>query len=220
MIFTHTMDHSGDCPKKQIDCRHCLDDATLLAYLQGALDPGEALLVALHVALLPEAKKRLLALNQCAAAACEELAPVKMKCSAEEFFKNKCCDKPKVETKKSCDVPAPLQSWLGEGFDCKGWQDVAVGLAEKKLKLCHSRFQAKLLRAAAGAKIPAHRHKGEEITMVLRGSFHDGDKHYQTGQVSLHRNDSHAPYTTEECICFVLIEKQNFLTKFFPFWRP
>ena len=200
----------------QLDYRakHTVCDALLWDYLQGKADPAEALLVATHYQLSPEARKRVTALNECAAVGLETAEPVAMKCSAHEFLK-KCCAK-EVKKEEACKenpadqpVPKPLQKHVGMCFNHIKWQNVLPGIAEKRLKLCGSAYKTKLMKIDNGISIPAHSHAGKEITLVLRGSFSDAGEVFKAGDVAFQKGDSadtHAPQALEQCVCLVVNE--------------
>lgn len=193
-------------------CRkeHTVCDATLWSYLQGELDTAEALLVATHYHLSPQARKRVKELNSCAAVSLETLEPVAMKCSAHEFLKKCCPEARKAENKEdqsSVPVPKPLQSYMGKCFDGVVWQTVMPGIEEKRLKLCGSKSSAKIVKIAAGTQIPEHTHASNEITVVIHGAFEDSGEIYKPGEVNFQpAGDAriHAPKALEDSICMIV----------------
>lgn len=188
-----------------------LGDDILLGYLQGKLTPAEALLVATQYHMCPVTRKRLLELNACASDTLSTLAPRAMACCPHAFFEQK-CKNAAVEPKKQPEqcaadgVPKPLRTHIGDCFDTVAWTPVMPGVAQKRIKT-GGRANATLLRVAAGKTIPEHAHHGDEYTLVLRGSFVDGDARYTAGHVAIHNADdtaTHAPYADQECICLVV----------------
>jgi anti-sigma factor ChrR (cupin superfamily) len=64
---------------------------------------------------------------------------------------------------------------------------------------------AALLRYAAGAHIPAHRHPGYEHIIVLSGTQSDGDGTYGVGSCVIHGDDSGHDVTSEHgCVVLAL----------------
>ncbi len=188
-----------------------LGDEILLAYLQGSLPAGVALLLATQYHMCPTTRERLKTLNAVAAAAVEGCAPREMKCCPHTFFEEKCLKaKPIVDQEEPClegDVPLPLRRFVGACFDKIKWVPVMPGIRQKRIGI-RDKVSVKLLRVSAGVTIPEHRHRGEEYTLVLEGSFVDGEKRYTPGMVAVHtadEKDPHAPYADTECICLSVL---------------
>ena len=61
-----------------------------------------------------------------------------------------------------------------------------------------------LLRIAPGSKLPLHSHRGNELTMILDGAYHDMLDHFGPGDVAdLDGEIHHQPVTSPgvPCIC-------------------
>jgi putative transcriptional regulator len=62
-----------------------------------------------------------------------------------------------------------------------------------------------LIYIAAGATVPQHSHRGNELTLVLDGQYTDAMGEYNTGDfVQLGSNHSHSPQTTADEGCLVV----------------
>lgn len=62
-----------------------------------------------------------------------------------------------------------------------------------------------LLRIEPGAGVGRHDHNGDEYTLVLTGSFHDGHDHYGPGDVNIGRAGFvHQPIADEGEVCYAL----------------
>jgi putative transcriptional regulator len=187
------------------------DDVLAWDFLQGDLDPAESLLVATHYNLSSEARQKIDFLNRCASVvAFEELAPTPMRCCPESFFEEKCRSSAveKACTKIACEIPKPLQKYLSGDYDSINWQFVYPGIQEKNLHVAGSKSTLKLLKIKANVTVPEHSHGGNEMTLVLKGSFIDNGVRYLPGDLSIHYGDtdeSHAPYADQECICLVVM---------------
>lgn len=58
-----------------------------------------------------------------------------------------------------------------------------------------------------GANIPEHTHKGNELTLLLDGTFKDKNGTYVPGDfIWLNQNDQHQPITEKGCLCFVVCD--------------
>ncbi|MFT4920749.1 MAG: putative transcriptional regulator, partial [Zhongshania aliphaticivorans] len=62
----------------------------------------------------------------------------------------------------------------------------------------------RLLRIAAGKRMPVHSHRGSELTMILRGGYSDNVGKFNAGDVAdLDASVEHQPVadSDEDCIC-------------------
>lgn len=101
-------------------------------------------------------------------------------------------------------LPAVVQKVMALKYEQLAWQSLGRKLKFFRLRADDPNVELGLYRIGAGASIPAHTHRGEEITVVLKGSFSDhlgvygpGDFTYRTAA------DQHMPVATqdEECLC-------------------
>ena len=70
---------------------------------------------------------------------------------------------------------------------------------------CNNR-QTAIYDIKAGGRMPEHEHRGEEITVLLKGSFSDAEGKYVRGDfVVRHAGERHQPTATldTDCICLV-----------------
>jgi putative transcriptional regulator len=69
--------------------------------------------------------------------------------------------------------------------------------------------RAWLLQVAPGRGVPHHGHHGEEMVMVLAGSYRDGAERFARGDVQLVGPETrHRPVAEpgEDCLCLAVIE--------------
>ncbi|GGA63570.1 anti-ECF sigma factor ChrR [Neiella marina] len=73
----------------------------------------------------------------------------------------------------------------------------------------HQQWRTSFYYIEQGGEIPEHTHKGREITLVLSGSFVDGDEVYQEGDF-IYRDGAHThkpgASVSEDCLCFTAVE--------------
>lgn len=200
-----------------------IGDDYLLGFVQGTLDPAEALLVATHCCLSPEAKQRLRRLADCAAASLEQVEPKTMKCSAQAFFEEKCtnpCEEKKAaQPVKPCAVPKPLQPFLGEQYQPQRWRPKHKGIKEKPLALNGSTLSASVYWLEKDAMAPIHAHTGDDMVLVLCGSLSDNGQVYSRGEVGFYQADPEKYHTVraiEDCICLSVLHAP---IRFRTFWK-
>ena len=95
------------------------------------------------------------------------------------------------------------------------WRKLSSSLKVAPLSVGEDKYELALHRINAGGKAPSHDHTGQEITVVLKGSFSDEDGVYQPGDfIVRHPGDKHRPFAArnEECICLSVLEAPIRLT--------
>lgn len=105
------------------------------------------------------------------------------------------------------DMPKALRSVLPDDASAR-WSPRFGGMKEIVLDgLCESGVTARLLKLPAGWRAPEHTHGGDEITLVLQGSFRDEVSRYAVGEVCHAASGHlHAPVvdSDEDCICLAV----------------
>lgn len=104
------------------------------------------------------------------------------------------------------DVPAPLQIHVPGSFDDLQWRTLAPGVRSHRLSVGEGDTNVRLMRFSPGRTTPAHSHRGQEMTLVLKGSFSDELGRYRVGDFELaDPSVHHQPIadTGEDCICLI-----------------
>lgn len=108
-------------------------------------------------------------------------------------------------------LPLPLVPLLG-GLSLGeiAWRNRAPGIAVHRFSIpAASGGRLALVRFAPGRGLPEHGHGGRELTLVLRGTFKDGNGRFSVGdcvdldQTVVHRPAAEPP---EPCICLMAAE--------------
>jgi len=89
------------------------------------------------------------------------------------------------------------------------WNNLSSSLKVAPISVGETRYELALHKISAGGKVPEHDHNGQEITVVLKGSFSDEDGVYQTGDfLTKNPGDSHRPMAAQndDCICLSVSE--------------
>lgn len=102
-------------------------------------------------------------------------------------------------------LPASLSAYTGPSIEDLAWRRIVRGVEQATLKLGGpSPYELSLLRIAAGKSIPQHTHEGDELLLVLAGSFEDGRAGYARGDVcAADASVDHAPVADRatDCLC-------------------
>lgn len=194
---------------------HHLDDSTLLAYAAGTLEEAFSVVAASHIAVCPDCRR--------AVRAAEALGGELLDQGKQQAVSESCRDRtfaaldqaglyrlPVAAPRSS--FPRPLAQLLAvSSLDDLAWKKKAPGVAMFDVKLApYARGQLKLLRIGAGRAMPEHGHGGEEITMVLKGAYHDHMGRFAEGDVAdLDEEIEHRPVVDMDgdCICLVATER-------------
>lgn len=90
-----------------------------------------------------------------------------------------------------------------------GWAQFGKELRIAPLPIAGEVCETSIYDIRAGGKMPEHEHRGEEITVLLKGSFSDAEGTYSRGDfVVRNAGETHQPTATQDtdCICLVCLE--------------
>jgi putative transcriptional regulator len=101
------------------------------------------------------------------------------------------------------DLPEPLREKALESCVRKGWKRLTSGVS--RLELDQAGSDAHLYRIKPGATVPRHSHKGDELTLVVKGGFSDENGSYGPGDLSLQTPEhTHQPVGDDDGVCLAL----------------
>ena len=105
-------------------------------------------------------------------------------------------------------LPPVVTKMIGNRNKLK-WKKLTKGLQIAPLTTGQSHAEVSLHKISAGGKVMQHDHRGQEYTLVLKGSFSDESGVYQQGDFILKQpGDIHSPYAAanRDCICLTVVE--------------
>ncbi len=195
---------------------HHPDVATLMSCSAGSQPEALAAVVSSHLSMCPACAREVGRMSLIGAALFETIAPVEVASTAPivEARAGEADNPPPPDVRPSGGaIPYPLQKRLGlTSFDDIPWRRLAPGVWDHRLPLTEGATgDLRLLKVAPGVKVPEHGHEGEELTLLLDGSYSDATGIYRTGDVSdLDNTTEHAPVSDPDrgCICLVASEKR------------
>jgi putative transcriptional regulator len=190
---------------------HHLDDATLMSFAAGSLPAALSAVAAAHVAMCARCRHEIAGLERVGGALLAELQPARLdRAEPSPSAATSLMDitqHPKDGTPDR-GLPRPLDRLLDGGLDTVRWHRLGLGVWHHRLVVA-GRGGLGLLKVSAGRVIPEHGHSGAELTLVLRGSFHDVTGEYGPGDVAdLDETIEHKPVANPgpDCICLVASE--------------
>ncbi|MGB0732959.1 MAG: cupin domain-containing protein, partial [Pontibacterium sp.] len=175
-----------------MNINHHLDEATIVSYSAGALSQAMALVVATHLSMCPKCRARLHDAEAIGGALLDNMPSANIKedgltdmlamldMPVESDTGDKVLDtyvsapeKAKQSASKS-EVPEPLRGVIGDSFDDLPWKKIVGGVHYVDLPFqTRSGGVSRLLKISPGKSMLPHTHDGNELTLVLRGSFND-----------------------------------------------
>lgn len=105
-------------------------------------------------------------------------------------------------------LQAFVDNYLHCGLSALPWRRAGRGLQVAKLR-ADDQERLWVLRAAPNTVLPRHTHEGSELTLVLKGSYFNGETIYTAGDVEdANETTDHQPIVTRdgECICLAATE--------------
>jgi putative transcriptional regulator len=189
---------------------HHIDDATLMSFAAGTLAEPLAAVVACHLDMCAECRAALadydlmggLMLDATSGPAGDADVPV--------LAPDALAPMPAAGSMPAGDVPRPLQRLVGASLDAIPWRPLGprfTGISYVDLPVSKAaKGYLRLMKLAAGVRLPEHGHRGGELTLVLRGGYSDEHGQYAPGDIS--DNDEavrHAPVIDADGACISLV---------------
>jgi putative transcriptional regulator len=196
---------------------HHPDDSLLLDFAAGAMKEPLALLVATHASMCPKCITTIARLERIGGVMLQESEepgaradPGLRAAILARLDVSPPANHPSTaRSAASALLPQPLQSYAGQQVAQGRWRAWGPGVEQISLFPARKDFSARLLRIRGGARMLAHGHHGEELTLVLAGGFSDISGHFLRGDVAEKGPaDEHQPVadTGEDCICLAVTD--------------
>lgn len=190
--------------------QHHPSEALLMDYAAGALSGDRAMILSTHLAACPACREAVRFGEAVGGALLNEIQPTSMGAGALERALA-ALDAPPPPS-RGPDLRRPRPDWITVPDDVieaaarrKRWAAPGVWVAP----ISHDRAsgrRAYLLRVGAGMAVPHHTHRGEELTIILKGAFKDRGHIYRPGDFAeVDDSVEHQPKVTREgeCVCLV-----------------
>ncbi|BFM19171.1 ChrR family anti-sigma-E factor [Gilvimarinus japonicus] len=118
-------------------------------------------------------------------------------------------------------IPRSLRKLIPGGYQKLKWSRISPSIRSAELCRDDKGLKVELLRIKPGGASPTHTHLGDELTMILQGSFSDETGVYHTGDfMACDQSHTHTPVASldRECICLTVTQAPIQLTGFFGRW--
>ena len=202
--------------KPELNINHHLTDELLAGYASGNLSEAADLLVAAHISMCDHCRARSEAFDAVGGAMLEsdELSPDAIEMSDASLQATLALIAAGPDQMKPTapaaprDIPNAIEASIGGGIDDIRWSPVGMGVKQSVL-VSSKEATARLLYIPAGVAVPDHGHRGQELTLVLKGAFSDEDDYFGPGDVEIADEDMvHSPVADPnmDCICLAVTD--------------
>jgi putative transcriptional regulator len=201
-----------------VTIRHHISDDLLVSYAAGSLAEGWSIAVATHLALCPSCRRRLTVAESIGGELLETMADdaaVDQSWASVRSRLQQQAGSPAAALRQttpsghSGGLPEPLRSYVGGDIDTLKWRPLGRGAYHIPIRTGDRETKVRLLRIPAGKPVPEHSHGGRELTLVLSGSFVDGDDKFARGDLEdADASLTHQPVATPDadCICLAVTD--------------
>jgi putative transcriptional regulator len=193
--------------------RHHPQPELLTEYAAGTLSLAQASCIAAHFNYCRDCQRSAVELQSIGAALFEAQDPQGAGDALLERVLARLDEEPPLSyARPACEegsTPALLQRLMNGDFADLPWRKVTDALRISYLRTGDPAHEFALYRIRAGGEIPAHDHRGSEMTLVLEGGFSDGRGSYHAGDFVLRQaSDKHAPraLADQDCICLAVLD--------------
>jgi putative transcriptional regulator len=185
----------------------------LAAYAAGSIGEADALLVASHLVLCPDCRRRVAEYEALGGAMLEDLPDEALADGSLARTLSRLAElapeppPPPPPAPGPLLLPRPICNLVGQDMSRLAWRRAGPGFRFHRLPVAGGR--AWLLQVAPGRGVPHHGHGGEEMVMVLAGSYRDRAERYARGDVqAVGPETRHQPVAEpgQDCLCLVVIE--------------
>lgn len=195
---------------------HHIPDEMLLAYASGSAPEGWSLTIATHLALCPQCRAVVNGAEEAGGNLLETLQPEAIAEDAFELLMDRVDQQPDPQeaprepaTQTPSLLPEPLRSYVGGDLHTLKWRRLGKGAFHIPIATNDGKVQARLLKVPAGKPVPMHGHNGDELTLVLAGSFSTHQGEFLRGDVEVADGEvEHMPIAgpQEDCICLAVTD--------------
>lgn len=186
--------------------QHHPDISTLMSYAAGSLGEALSAVVIAHIVRCPQCRADVRRLETLGAAVLAGTQGVDAGAAPELPAMDG-----KPITRVGERIPDPLAVMLAGGLSSFRWRWLGPGVHHYRLPLsAGARGDLRLLKIAAGRRMPAHGHGGSEVTLVLEGSYRDETGRFCPGDVEdVDDSTEHQPIADliTGCVCLIASER-------------
>ncbi|BCE03060.1 ChrR family anti-sigma-E factor [Marinicellulosiphila megalodicopiae] len=189
--------------------QHHPDMSTLISYAAGALSSNFTQLVKCHVENCSDCQAKIQEGEQLGGQLLNmhpSSSEATQTSSFDDFWKTNINER--VFSEANIVAPTSYEDMIESLKDGQKWKSLVPGIGQIKL-MDGAQGTLRLFKIAPGMAIPLHTHNGNEMTLILKGSYSDELGRFKAGDVADVDDDTdHQPIadTGEHCICLIATE--------------
>lgn len=189
---------------------HHPDGATLASYAACSIERNFSVVLDMHIKDCSQCQQRMREAEALGATLMSQMPAAELGAGFKESLLAM-LDQPAVETAAVSPTATALETlpdfitdWEHTDPDQLAWKRMGPGVRYLPLPATHGKLF--MLRIAPGTCLPEHGHQGNELTLVLSGSYSDEIGRFTPGSLAdLDDQVDHQPIAdrNEDCICLV-----------------
>ncbi len=207
------------------------DTRFITDYAAGSLAVSQALCVSTHLHYCSDCQAKVEQLTALGNTFFTELAPAKLEHDFEALMSridsmpdenislnSQASAKTNLKLSSKSSLPAVLHKLIQGDLKSLSWRYIGKNFRYSDLNVGDPDRETSLFNIKAGGNVPRHRHGGDEITVVLKGSFSDQDDNYQVGDFIVRTpGETHSPVASqdEDCLCLSTLDAPIEMTNWF-----
>jgi putative transcriptional regulator len=198
-------------------------------FAAGSLPMSQALCVSAHLHYCDECKQKVAQLTDLGSTLFDKTAPMDLDLDfsalmdridslPEEVDEDINVDMAQSPKHSASSLPDALNKITNNNLESLRWRRIGKNFSYSEFNLGDPLRETSLFNIKAGGNVPKHVHKGDEITVVLKGSFSDQDDRYQVGDFIVRSSgEIHTPVAAqdEDCLCLSTLDAPIQMTNWF-----
>jgi putative transcriptional regulator len=199
---------------------HYHPDARFLTdYAAGSLPTAQALCVATHLHYCAQCRQKVRELTELGSELFCQQAPVAVTSNDYERLLQRIATQPQpdataqlIETPTAAVVsilPRALNKLTNGNVENLTWRKLGRNFRYSPLTVGDKQRETSLFFIKAGGSVPRHQHQGDEITVILQGSFSDQEGKYSVGDFVVRtKGEQHQPVASQDqdCLCLSTLD--------------
>ncbi|HWA47410.1 MAG TPA: ChrR family anti-sigma-E factor [Dongiaceae bacterium] len=194
--------------------QHHPPEEFLLQYASGAATEPFALVIAAHLVYCAQCRAAVAQAEAIGGALLDALEPASADQSSVDRDIAKILDRAARQPEPlpravPANLASPLGAYVGD-LNHVSWRPLGPGIQHSVLAKDKHGAVARLLRIAPGRSVFGHSHGGNELTLVLEGSYRAGGAQFRSGDVECaDETVSHRPVADPgaTCICLAVTDR-------------
>jgi len=114
-----------------------------------------------------------------------------------------------VKKTETVSLPRAISKMTSGNLENLKWRTLGKTFRYSTINTGDAFRESSLLEIKAGGEIPRHHHGGDEITVILKGSFSDQEDKYNVGDFIVRsQGETHTPVASqdEDCLCITTLD--------------